>query len=353
MTGFDPNTWYTLTTLLQSPNDTLTAGQDSQTAFDPNSPSAVYLAPVASDPPPHSQLWQLLSVNDSSTSAYILRNRQLGANAYLTTAWTTRKCGGGNCATVPVLAPYLNAESLWEFGSWGFSDVTGAAFVYNLGNGSNWRLDVMDGGTEPEMNDDFDTGRGGQHWNATAYETFAASDSTSFGPTPTSALAILAQMSTAAVASSTIVPYTAPGVTSGATHASTAAPGASATTSANGSSSTGAVSSQKSSGLSTGASIGIGVGIAGLVFVIMAIVGVLLFRCYRNKKRSRQTMSQSASSGETSPTDKSSVTLDAGSKQPLATKVELHNNQYSEMPPWHVGNRAELGQSSPVHELHS
>lgn len=89
MASFDPYTWYVLRNGAQTINNTLTASNNTQTAFDPNSPSAIYYAPGSGTIPLYQQ-WQLFPVNSSATasSAFVLRNRLIGPDAYLTTAWT-------------------------------------------------------------------------------------------------------------------------------------------------------------------------------------------------------------------------------------------------------------------------
>lgn len=95
--------------------------------------AAFYTTSNTSDP---SQYWQFYPYN---ASVYLLRCKTPGSKAYLGATQTTNKGVTGN--TSPYVADYSisDASMFWTVEPWG----DGTYYLWNLGNGSDWRMNVL------------------------------------------------------------------------------------------------------------------------------------------------------------------------------------------------------------------
>jgi hypothetical protein len=113
------------------------------------------------------QSWQLYPHN---SSVYLLRCKDGGPNRYLAAA--AGKGDGEQSSitgyTVPIIANYnvTDDSMFWKIEPWG----DGTYYFFNLANGSNWRLNVLDSGLMA-MDSNITPAQSGEHFTFTSLST--------------------------------------------------------------------------------------------------------------------------------------------------------------------------------------
>lgn len=158
--NFDDNTWYQV-------NATKASGKSfyGTSLFQDGKTGAVFFQNTNTSV--RGQSWQFYPYN---SSVYLVRCKDGGPNGYLAAAAgkedTEQSSITGN--TVPILANYnvTDETMFWQIEPWG----DGTYYFSNLGNGSNWRLNLLDSGLMA-MDSNITSAQSGEHFTFASLST--------------------------------------------------------------------------------------------------------------------------------------------------------------------------------------
>lgn len=311
--NIDQNSWYQI-------NATKASGQSLRgtVLYDDGLAGAVFFTFTNSSK--DTQSWQFYPFN---STVYLVRCQAAGPDAYLGVRVSDRSSSGDDDNddgssnngvlgdTVPYLAAYnISDDSMfWQTGLW--SD--GTVYLYNLANGSDWRMTVLDNSlmamssniTAPQKGEQFKYARVGaidnEKWSTYSVSgcTWNACDvpfiekSATRPKTRESGQREKKDL----VLTRAIFPsqtYPATKTTAVAAASTTITTGAATGTDTDASDGSSSDSGGSSNGISTGAAAGIGVGIACLA-ILFAAAAVFMF--LRKRKQKREAMALNVAAG--------------------------------------------------------